>query len=112
MLNSGYEGVREVAKRLKLQPWVSATSGVPSITSSMRKPTTPFINDAGDAQALLELNPHSFRRQSWGTLMDSERPRLLETSEENIAPAPGDLPRRSKTGIEGVTAPERRLRPV
>ena len=40
MLNSGYEGVREVAKRLT-SPWVGAPPAALSTTSCTRKPTTP-----------------------------------------------------------------------
>jgi len=60
MLNSVYEGVREVAKApLNCHPGSeSATAGAVDNLSSMRKPTDTFINDGGDAQAgCLELNP-------------------------------------------------------
>ncbi len=61
MLNSGYEGVREVAKRLNFTLGWSATSGqVDNFVYEDANET--FINDPEMRKRLLDLNPHSFRR--------------------------------------------------
>jgi magnesium chelatase subunit H len=82
MLNSGYEGVREVAKRLNFTLGWSATSGqVDNFVYEDANDT--FINDEEMRQRLLDLNPHSFRRIV-GTLLEVHGRGYWETSEENI----------------------------
>ncbi|MFL0792182.1 MAG: magnesium chelatase subunit H [Prochlorococcus sp.] len=105
MLNSGYEGVREVAKRLNFTLGWSASSGqVDNFVYEEANET--FINDPEMRKRLLELNPHSFRRIV-STLLEVNGRGYWETSDENIeqlqelykevedriegvAPAPGD----------------------
>ena len=83
MLNSGYEGVREVAKRLNFTLGWSATSGqVDNFVYEEANDT--FINDPEMRKRLMELNPHSFRRIV-GTLLEVNGRGYWETSDENIA---------------------------
>ncbi|MEB3318074.1 MAG: magnesium chelatase subunit H [Cyanobacteriota bacterium] len=83
MLNSGYEGVREVAKRLNFTLGWSATSGqVDNFVYEEANDT--FIQDEEMRQRLMELNPHSFRRIV-GTLLEVHGRGYWETSDENIA---------------------------
>ncbi|QEY31871.1 magnesium chelatase subunit H [Synechococcus sp. RSCCF101] len=82
MLDSGYEGVREVAKRLNFTLGWSATSGqVDNFVYEEANDT--FINDETMRQRLLELNPNSFRRMV-GTLLEVHGRGYWETSDENI----------------------------
>ena len=83
MLNSGYEGVREVAKRLNFTLGWSATSGAVD-NFVYEEANDTFINDAEMRKRLMELNPHSFRRIV-GTLLEVNGRGYWETSEENIA---------------------------
>jgi magnesium chelatase subunit H len=82
MLNSGYEGVREVAKRLNFTLGWSATSGqVDNFVYEEANET--FINDPEMRKRLMELNPHSFRRIV-GTLLEVHGRGYWETSDANI----------------------------
>ena len=82
MLNSGYEGVREVAKRLNFTLGWSASSGqVDNFVYEEANET--FINDPEMRKRLLELNPHSFRRIV-STLLEVNGRGYWETSDENI----------------------------
>ncbi len=82
MLNSGYEGVREVAKRLNFTLGWSATSG--SVDNFVyEEANETFINDPEMRQRLLDLNPHSFRRIV-GTLLEVHGRGYWETSDANI----------------------------
>jgi magnesium chelatase subunit H len=83
MLNSGYEGVREVAKRLNFTLGWSATSGAVD-NFVYEEANDTFINDPEMRQRLMELNPHSFRRIV-GTLLEVNGRGYWETSAENIA---------------------------
>ena len=68
MLDSGYEGVRELAKRLNYTLGWSATSAqVDNFIYEDANAT--FIQDEEMRQRLLALNPHSFRRIV-GTLLE------------------------------------------
>ncbi|MFM7264083.1 MAG: magnesium chelatase subunit H, partial [Cyanobium sp.] len=82
MLNSGYEGVREVAKRLNFTLGWSATSGQVD-NFVYEEANNTFINDAEMRQRLMDLNPHSFRRIV-GTLLEVNGRGYWQTSDENI----------------------------
>ncbi|MEB3159496.1 MAG: magnesium chelatase subunit H, partial [Synechococcus sp.] len=82
MLDSGYEGVREVAKRLNFTLGWSATSGAVD-NFVYEEANETFINDPEMRKRLLELNPHSFRRIV-GTLLEVNGRGYWETSDENI----------------------------
>jgi magnesium chelatase subunit H len=102
MLNSGYEGVREVAKRLNFTLGWSATSGqVDNFVYEEANDT--FINDEEMRKRLLELNPHSFRRIV-GTLLEVHGRGYWETSEENIQQLQ-DIYQEIEDRIEGVSNP-------
>ncbi len=82
MLNSGYEGVREVSNRLNYTLGWSATSGqVDNFVYEESNET--FINDPEMRKRLMEMNPHSFRRIV-GTLLEVNGRGYWDTSEENI----------------------------
>jgi magnesium chelatase subunit H len=82
MLNSGYEGVREVAKRLNFTLGWSATSGAVD-NFVYEEANETFINDPEMRQRLIDLNPHSYRRIV-GTLLEVNGRGYWETSAENI----------------------------
>ncbi len=99
MLNSGYEGVREVSNRLNYTLGWSATSGqVDNFVYEESNET--FINDPEMRKRLLELNPHSFRRIV-GTLLEVNGRGYWETSEENIERLK-ELYQEAEDRIEGV----------
>jgi magnesium chelatase subunit H len=82
MLNSGYEGVREVAKRLNFTMGWSATSG--SVDNFVyEEANETFINDAEMRKRLMDLNPHSFRRIV-GTLLEVHGRGYWQTDAANI----------------------------
>ncbi len=100
MLDSGYEGVREVAKRLNFTLGWSATSG--SVDNFVyEEANETFINDPEMRKRLLELNPHSFRRIV-GTLLEVNGRGYWETSDENIEQLQ-ELYQEVEDRIEGVT---------
>jgi magnesium chelatase subunit H len=102
MVNSGYEGVREVAKRLNFTLGWSATSGqVDNFVYEESNET--FINDPEMRKRLMELNPHSFRRIV-GTLLEVNGRGYWETSDENIQQLQ-ELYQEIEDRIEGVTPP-------
>jgi len=82
MLDSGYEGVREVAKRLNFTLGWSATSGAVD-NFVYEEANETFINDPEMRKRLMELNPNSFR-QIVGTLLEVHGRGYWETSDENI----------------------------
>ena len=82
MLDSGYEGVREVAKRLNFTLGWSATGGAVD-NFVYEEPNETFINDPEMRKRLLELNPNSFR-QIVGTLLEVHGRGYWKTSDENI----------------------------
>ena len=99
MLNSGYEGVREVAKRLNFTLGWSATSGqVDNFVYEEANET--FINDPEMRKRLMELNPHSFRRIV-GTLLEVHGRGYWETSDANIEQLQ-ELYQEVEDRIEGV----------
>lgn len=100
MLNSGYEGVREVAKRLNFTLGWSATSGAVD-NFVYEEANETFINDAEMRKRLMDLNPHSYRRIV-GTLLEVHGRGYWETSEENIQQLQ-DLYQEIEDRIEGVT---------
>ncbi len=101
MLDSGYEGVREVAKRLNFTLGWSATSG--SVDNFVyEEANETFINDPEMRKRLLELNPHSFRRIV-GTLLEVNGRGYWETSDENIQQLQ-ELYQEVEDRIEGVTS--------
>ena len=103
MVNSGYEGVREVAKRLNFTLGWSATSGqVDNFVYEESNET--FINDPEMRKRLMELNPHSFRRIV-GTLLEVNGRGYWETSDENIQQLQ-ELYQEIEDRIEGVTTPD------
>ncbi len=82
MLNHGYEGVREVSKRLVNTVGWSATAG--AVDNWIYEDTnTTFIQDEAMRQRLLNLNPHSFRKIV-STLLEVNGRGYWETSESNL----------------------------
>merc|ERR1719387_1860524 len=82
MLNSGYEGAREITKRLKNTMGWSATSGeVDNFVYEDANDT--FINDPEMAKRLLETNPNAFRDMV-GTFLEANGRGYWDTSEENL----------------------------
>tara|TARA_B100000029_G_scaffold148536_1_gene143806 strand:- start:631 stop:4581 length:3951 start_codon:yes stop_codon:yes gene_type:complete len=103
MLNSGYEGVREVSNRLNYTLGWSATSGqVDNFVYEESNET--FINDPEMRKRLMDMNPHSFRRIV-GTLLEVNGRGYWDTSEENIEQLK-ELYQEVEDRIEGVTNPE------
>jgi magnesium chelatase subunit H len=100
MLDSGYEGVREVAKRLNFTLGWSATSGAVD-NFVYEEANETFINDPEMRQRLMDLNPHSFRRIV-GTLLEVNGRGYWETSDENIAQLQ-EIYQDIEDRIEGVT---------
>ena len=99
MLNSGYEGVREVSNRLNYTLGWSATSGqVDNFVYEESNET--FINDPEMRKRLMDLNPHSFRRIV-GTLLEVNGRGYWDTSEENIEQLK-ELYQEVEDKIEGV----------
>jgi magnesium chelatase subunit H len=82
MLANGYEGAREVAKRLRNTYGFSATSG--EVDNWVYEDTNEtFIADPEMAKRLMDLNPNSFRDMIT-TLLESNGRGYWETSEENL----------------------------
>jgi len=82
MLNHGYEGVRELSKRLVNTMGWSATAD--AVDNWIYEDTnTTFIKDEAMRQRLLNLNPHSFRKVV-GTLLEVHGRGYWETSESNL----------------------------
>ncbi len=99
MLNSGYEGVREVSNRLNYTLGWSATSGqVDNFVYEESNET--FINDPEMRKRLMDLNPHSFRRIV-GTLLEVNGRGYWDTSDENIEQLK-ELYQEVEDKIEGV----------
>ncbi|HRD41511.1 MAG TPA: magnesium chelatase subunit H [Prochlorococcaceae cyanobacterium AMR_MDS_5431] len=100
MLDSGYEGVREVAKRLNFTLGWSATSGAVD-NFVYEEANKTFINDPEMQKRLMDLNPHSFRRIV-STLLEVNGRGYWETDEQNIAQLQ-ELYQQIEDRIEGVT---------
>jgi magnesium chelatase subunit H len=82
MLNHGYEGVRELSKRLVNTMGWSATAG--AVDNWIYEDTNAtFIQDEEMRKRLLNLNPHSFRKMV-STLLEVNGRGYWETSESNL----------------------------
>jgi magnesium chelatase subunit H len=82
MLSHGYEGVRELSKRLVNTMGWSATAG--AVDNWIYEDTnTTFIQDEQMRKRLLNLNPHSFRKIV-GTLLEVNGRGYWQTSESNL----------------------------
>ncbi|WGV27653.1 magnesium chelatase subunit H [Halotia branconii] len=83
MLSHGYEGVRELSKRLVNTMGWSATAG--AVDNWIYEDTNEtFIKDEEMQKRLMNLNPHSFRKVV-STLLEVNGRGYWETSEENLA---------------------------
>jgi len=99
MLSHGYEGVRELSKRLVNTMGWSATAGAVD-NWVYEDSNATFINDEAMCQRLLNLNPHSFRRLV-ATLLEANGRGYWETSQENLARLQ-ELYQEVEDKIEGV----------
>jgi magnesium chelatase subunit H len=82
MLNHGYEGVRELSKRLVNTMGWSATAG--AVDNWIYEDTNAtFIQDEEMRKRLMNLNPHSFRKIVT-TLLEVNGRGYWETSENNL----------------------------
>lgn len=82
MLNHGYEGVRELSKRLVNTMGWSATAG--AVDNWIYEDTNAtFIQDEAMRQRLMNLNPHSFRKMV-ATLLEVNGRGYWETSDSNL----------------------------
>jgi magnesium chelatase subunit H len=82
MLSHGYEGVRELSKRLVNTMGWSATAG--AVDNWVYEDVNEtFIKDAEMQKRLLNLNPHSFRKMV-STLLEVNGRGYWETSESNL----------------------------
>jgi magnesium chelatase subunit H len=82
MLSHGYEGVRELSKRLVNTTGWSATAG--AVDNWVYEETNEtFIKDEEMQKRLMNLNPHSFRKIVT-TLLEVNGRGYWETSEENL----------------------------
>ncbi|KAL3678045.1 hypothetical protein R1sor_021001 [Riccia sorocarpa] len=82
MLASGYEGVREIEKRLTNTMGWSATSGQVD-NWVYEEANATFIEDEEMQKRLLETNPNSFRKLV-ATFLEANGRGYWETSEENL----------------------------
>merc|ERR1711957_65574 len=82
MLASGYEGTREITKRLRNTMGWSATAG--EVDNFIYEDANDvFINDAEMQQRLLDTNPNAFRDMVT-TFLEANGRGYWETSEENL----------------------------
>ncbi|MGF1522331.1 MAG: magnesium chelatase subunit H [Leptolyngbyaceae cyanobacterium] len=82
MLSHGYEGVRELSKRLVNTMGWSATAD--AVDNWVYEDTnTTFIKDPEMCKRLMDLNPNSFRRMV-ATLLEVNGRGYWETSDENL----------------------------
>ncbi|KAL7097904.1 hypothetical protein ACP275_10G172500 [Erythranthe tilingii] len=82
MLSSGYEGVREIEKRLTNTVGWSATSGQVD-NWVYEEANTTFVQDEEMLNRLMSTNPNSFRKLVQ-TFLEANGRGYWETSEENI----------------------------
>jgi len=82
MLSTGYEGVREIQKRLRNTMGWSATAGEVD-NFVFEDANDVFINDEEMQQRLLDTNPNAFRDMVT-TFLEANGRGYWETSEENI----------------------------
>jgi magnesium chelatase subunit H len=100
MLASGYEGTREITKRLKNTMGWSATSG--DVDNFIYEDANDvFIKDTDMQKRLLETNPNAFRDMIT-TFLEANGRGYWDTSEENLARLQ-DLYQEVEDRIEGVT---------
>jgi magnesium chelatase subunit H len=82
MLSNGYEGVRELSKRLvNTMGWSATADAVDNWVYEDTNST--FIQDEEMCKRLMDLNPNSFRRMV-STLLEVNGRGYWETSDENI----------------------------
>jgi magnesium chelatase subunit H len=82
MLSHGYEGVRELSKRLvNTLGWSATASAVDNWV--YEDTNTTFVKDEEMCKRLLNLNPHSFRKVV-SSLLEANGRGYWETSEENL----------------------------
>ncbi len=82
MLRSGYEGVREISKRLVNTMGWSATAG--AVDNWVYEDTNAtFVKDEAMRERLKQLNPHSYRKMV-GTLLEVNGRGYWQTSQENL----------------------------
>jgi magnesium chelatase subunit H len=82
MLSHGYEGVRELSKRLVNTMGWSATAG--AVDNWIYEDTnSTFIQDEEMCKRLMNMNPHSFRKIV-STLLEVNGRGYWDTSEENL----------------------------
>ncbi len=82
MLSHGYEGVRELSKRLvNTMGWSATADAVDNWV--YEDVNTTFIEDEEMCKRLMNLNPNSFRKMV-GTLLEVNGRGYWETSEENL----------------------------
>lgn len=82
MLSAGYEGVREIEKRLTNTVGWSATSGQVD-NWVYEEANTTFIQDQEMLNKLMNTNPNSFRKLVQ-TFLEANGRGYWDTSEENI----------------------------
>lgn len=82
MLSHGYEGVRELSKRLVNTMGWSATAGAVD-NWIYEDANDTFIKDDAMRQRLLNLNPHSFRKMV-STLLEANGRGYWDTDENNL----------------------------
>ena len=82
MLSTGYEGVREIEKRLTNTVGWSATSGQVD-NWVYEEANTTFIQDEEMLSKLMKTNPNSFRKLVQ-TFLEANGRGYWETSEENV----------------------------
>ncbi len=99
MLSHGYEGVRELSKRLVNTMGWSATAG--AVDNWVYEDTNDtFIKDKEMQERLLNLNPNSFRKMVT-TLLEANGRGYWETSEENLDRL-RELYQEAEDRIEGI----------
>ncbi|NDJ25652.1 magnesium chelatase subunit H [Nostoc sp. B(2019)] len=99
MLSHGYEGVRELSKRLVNTTGWSATAG--AVDNWIYEDTNEtFIKDEEMQKRLLNLNPHSFRKIV-STLLEVNGRGYWETSDENLDRL-RELYQEAEDRIEGI----------
>jgi magnesium chelatase subunit H len=82
MLSHGYEGVRELSKRLvNTMGWSATADAVDNWV--YEDVNTTFIEDEEMCKRLMNMNPNSFRKMV-GTLLEVNGRGYWETSEENL----------------------------
>ncbi len=99
MLSHGYEGVRELSKRLVNTMGWSATAGAVD-NWVYEDANDTFIKDKEMQERLLNLNPNSFRRMVT-TLLEANGRGYWETSEENLDRL-RELYQEAEDRIEGI----------